>query len=335
MEARDGAAAGVEVLDVRGGQPARQAPVPDLSDDGRPRIAPATPAAATPAGCAAARATPSALRAVPTDTVRFATATGAVAAPSRRLAAPGCGDSCAAAATAALRWPSATTPRRLSTAPAGLVSGRAAATPEAENVARGTDPAAAKDRDAANTALLTNSDLGGTFHETAHRSFARSRAGIRVEDAIAECGAADNVFEKDGQAVVDSILQSQNGVSAQVIAEEVLIVGSPPSATPVLDAIVGTLRSCVRAGLAKSQSTVGIQLQLSPSPAPDIGDRAAAFAGSAGFGGGSAAIGILIVQQGRAIAFLMAFDSTGNLQGARLESSMHTLLGRLAPTFGP
>jgi len=202
-------------------------------------------------------------------------------------------------------------------------------------MARGTDPAAAKDRDAANTALLTNSDLGGTFHETAHRSFARSRAGIRVEDAIAECGAADNVFEKDGQAVVDSILQSQNGVSAQVIAEEVLIVGSPPSATPVLDAIVGTLRSCVRAGLAKSQSTVGIQLQLSPSPAPDIGDRAAAFAGSAGFGGGSAAIGILIVQQGRAIAFLMAFDSTGNLQGARLESSMHTLLGRLAPTFGP
>src|SRR5439155_1596510 len=73
-------------------------------------------------------------------------------------------------------------------------------------VARGVDPGAAKDRDAAEAALLTNSDLGGTFSETAHRTSARSRGGLRVEGDLAECGAPNGAFEKSGQAVVEAVL---------------------------------------------------------------------------------------------------------------------------------
>ena len=199
---------------------------------------------------------------------------------------------------------------------------------------RGTDPAAASDRDAANAALLTNSDLGGTFKEVQHRTVARSRGGLRVEDEVAECGAADSEFEKHGEAVVDSILQSQNGISVQVIAEEVDVVDSADAATPVLDAVVGTARTCVDAALRKGAGSVALDVQLLPSPAPTLGDRAGAFHGSVGAGRAALAINILVVQQGRAIVLLMAFDTTGSLQGPRLESMMHTLLTRLEPRFG-
>lgn len=200
--------------------------------------------------------------------------------------------------------------------------------------ARGTDPAAAKDRDAARGALLTGGDLGGVFHEVLHRSAARSRAGIRVEDEVAECGAADSAFEQHGQAVVDSILQSQNGIAVQVLAEEVLAVDSTDSATPVVDAIVGTARSCVDAALHKSQRAVPVSLQLEPSPAPVVGDRAAAFEGTVGIGPVGMQVDILIAQQGRAIVLLMSFDTTATFTGKRLQSEMQTLLGRLEPRFG-
>ena len=200
--------------------------------------------------------------------------------------------------------------------------------------ARGTDPGAAKDRDAAEKTLLTNGDLGGTFREVAHRAFARSRAGIRIEDDIAECGATDSAFAKDGQAGVDSILQSQTSTSVQVVAQEVLVVGSPDSATPVLDALVGTARSCVSAALHKSAGGTAISLQLAASPAPALGDRAVAFDGSAAIGRAALGIDILAVQQGRAIGLLMTFDTTGSFHGPKLESAMRTLLDRLAPVFG-
>lgn len=197
---------------------------------------------------------------------------------------------------------------------------------------RSTDPGAAQDRDAAEKALLTNSDLGGTFREVGHRTFARSRAGMRVDEDIAECGAADSAFEKDGQAVVDSVLQSQNGLAAQVLAEEVMVVGSADSATPVVDSMVGTLRSCVSAGLSKGAGRA-VDLQLSASPAPDLGNRVAAFDGSASLNGVTLSVDILIVQQGRAIVLLMGFDTTGSFSST-LESSMRTVTGRLASRFG-
>ena len=200
-------------------------------------------------------------------------------------------------------------------------------------VARGTDPGAAHDRDAAEKALLTNSELGGTFHETAHRAFARSRSGIRVEDAVAECASADAVFEKNGQAVVDSILQSQSGGSAQAVIEEVMIVKSAADATPVMDAIVGTARSCAAAALHQAAGS-SITLQLTPTTAPELGDRAYAFAGTAGNGVAAAAYDVLIVQQGRAIVLVSAFDTTGSF-GQRLAGLTDTVLAHLLPTFGP
>ncbi len=84
---------------------------------------------------------------------------------------------------------------------------------------RGPDPHAVADRDAAEKALLTNGDLGGAFAEVEHRSFARSRGGVRVEGGLAECAPSDSALEHDGQAVVDSVLQSRTGLSAQIVAE--------------------------------------------------------------------------------------------------------------------
>ena len=200
-------------------------------------------------------------------------------------------------------------------------------------VARGTDPGAAHDRDAAEKALLTNTDLGGTFHETAHRAFARSRSGIRVEDAVAECASADAVFEKNGQAVVDSILQSQSGRSVQAVIEEVMIVKSAADATPVTDAIVGTARSCAAAALRRAAGS-GVTLQLAPATPVELGDRAYAFDGTAGNGVAAAAYSVLIVQQGRAIVLVSVFDTTGTFS-QRLPGLADTLLAHLLPTFGP
>jgi hypothetical protein len=200
--------------------------------------------------------------------------------------------------------------------------------------ARGIDPEAAKDRDAAERALLVNSDLGGSFREVAHRTFARSRGGIRVDGDIAECGAADSAFENDGRAVVDSVLQSQTGASLQLVTEEIMVVDAPQSATPVVDAIVGTARLCLDAAMRKGAGGRPLSVSLSPSIPPDLGDRAAGFSGSAGANGAALALDVLIVQQGRAIVLIMTADTTGSFHGARLESAVRRVLSRLGPTFG-
>ena len=201
--------------------------------------------------------------------------------------------------------------------------------------ARSTDPAAARDRDAAEQALLVNTDLGGTFHEVLHRAAARSRGGLHVEQDVSECSAAGDAFENHGQAVVDSILQSQSGVSAQMVAEEVAVVDSAAAATPVMDSIVGTARACVNAAMRKGAGSVNIAVELAPSPAPSLGDRAAAFTGTAGARGVALALSIVVVQQGRAIVLLMTLDSTGSLSGQRVDSLTQKLLTRLEPHFGP
>lgn len=201
---------------------------------------------------------------------------------------------------------------------------------------RSADPRAEADRDAADQALLTNRDLGGTFVEVEHRTFARSRGGLRVVGGLAECAPADSVLERDGQAVVDSALQSQIGISAQVVAEEIIVMGSPESATPMVDSITGTARSCVAAAMEAGSSGAGFAVSLTPSEAPDIGDRAAAFQGSVGIPGGqlTAEIDVVIVQQGRAVVLLLAVDTTGSLHGERLTTLANTILMRLAPRFG-
>jgi hypothetical protein len=199
---------------------------------------------------------------------------------------------------------------------------------------RGADPHAAADRDAADAALLTNHDLGGTFSELEHRTFARSRGGLRVSGGLAECTPSNNAFEQDGQAVVDSESEARNVLSVQIVGEEIIVMGSPNSATPLVDAIAATLRGCVIAAVRNSSRTAVIS--LAPSGAPDLGDRTVAFHGSMGIPGGQLAadVDILIVQQGRAVLLLLAIDTTGNLHGARLTSLANTTLIRLAPRFG-
>lgn len=199
---------------------------------------------------------------------------------------------------------------------------------------RGTDPEAAADRDAAEAALLTNHDLGGTFSEIEHRTFARSRGGLRVEGAFEGCTGPNNVLEDDGQAVVDSTLQAQTGISLQVVSEEIIVMGSAASATPLVDAIAGTARSCLSA--AVQETAPNAVISIAPAGAPDLGDRAVAYRGSMGVAGGQVAVEInfVIVQQGRAVVLLLAADTTGSFQN-RLESLANTTLIRLEPRFGP
>jgi hypothetical protein len=199
---------------------------------------------------------------------------------------------------------------------------------------RGADPHAVADRDAAAQALLTNHDLGGTFTEVEHRTFARSRGGLRVVGGLAECAPSDNVLEDDGQAVVDSALQAQNGISVQVVVEEIIAMGSPASVTPLVDTMASTARACVSAAVRKGAPTVAIS--IAPSGAPDLGDRSLAFQGSMGVSGGqlAAEVNILIVQQGRAVVLLLSVDTTGSLQGERLATLANTTLMRLVPRFG-
>jgi hypothetical protein len=201
---------------------------------------------------------------------------------------------------------------------------------------RGADPHAVADRDAAEKALLTNADLGGTFSEVEHRSFARSRGGVRVQGGLAECAPSDSALEHDGQAVVDSVLQARTGLSAQVVAEEIVVMGSPESATPLVDAITNTARSCVAAALQANPQSSSIVVSLEPSEAPNVGDRASAFHGSMGIPGGQLAadVDIVVVQQGRAVVLLLTVDTTGSLHGSRITSMLNTMLIRLVPRFG-
>lgn len=201
---------------------------------------------------------------------------------------------------------------------------------------RGADPHAVADRDQAEKALLTNHDLGGSFSEVEHRAFARARGGLRVTGGLAECSASNAVLEKDGQAMVDSVLQSLNGVSNQVVGQEIIVMGSPESATPMVDVLTATARQCVSAGIEAGANANGVSVSLSPSAAPILGDRAAAFEGSMGVAGGqlAARVELVIVQQGRAVLMLLVVDTTGSLHDERLVSLANTILMRLAPRFG-
>jgi len=201
-------------------------------------------------------------------------------------------------------------------------------------VLRGVDPGAAKDRDAAEAALLTNGDLGGTFSEIAHRTFARSRGGLRVEGDLAECGASNGAFERSGQAVVDTVLTSTNAITGgQVVSEEIMVVDASPSATAIVDSIVDTARGCVEAALRQNPNTAALSVALSPAAAPTLGDRAAAFEGSLGGGGRAAELEIVVVQQGRAIVLLFTIDTTGSLS-RQIDDLASSTLSRLVPRFG-
>ena len=223
-------------------------------------------------------------------------------------------------------------------------------------VARGVDPGAAKDRDAAEAALLTNADLGGTFSETAHRTFARSRGGLRVEGDLAECGASNGAFEKSGQAVVDpraagngqptrklriideAFLITPRGSYVRLelaleASEEIMVVDSPSSATQIVDSIVDTAPVCVEAAVHKNPDSAGVGVAMSPAAAPALGDRAAAFEGSLGGGGRAAELDIVVVQQGRAILLIFTIDTTGSLS-RQIDELAGSTLTRLVPRFG-
>jgi hypothetical protein len=201
---------------------------------------------------------------------------------------------------------------------------------------RGADPHAVADRDAADKALLTNHDLGGTFAEVEHRTFARSRGGLRVVGGLAECAPSDSALEHDGQAVVDSVMQSQSGINTRVVGEEIVAMGSADSATPLVDAITGSMTRCVSAAVQAGSPGRGVAISLSPSPAPNLGDRAAAFHGTMGVPGGqiAAEVDIVVVQQGRAIVLMLVVDTTGSLHGERLMAMTNAVLMRLVPRFG-
>jgi hypothetical protein len=200
---------------------------------------------------------------------------------------------------------------------------------------RGTDPHAAADRDAADAALLTNHDLGGTFSELDHRTFARSRGGLRVNGELSACASSDSAIESDGQAAVERVLQSQNGISVQAVGEEIFVMGSPASATPLVDALTATMRACVSASFSRAGNGA-VVAAIAPSAAPNLGDRAAAFEGSMSIPGGriDASISIVVVQQGRAVVLIFAADTTGTLHGSRLAAIASSSLMRLSPRFG-
>jgi hypothetical protein len=198
---------------------------------------------------------------------------------------------------------------------------------------RSTDPGAAKDRDAAEAALLTNGDLGGTFHEIEHNTFARSRGGVRIEQSVAGCDPANAVLEDDGQAYAESVFESKSAFTGQVVAQQVIAMGSESTADRLLDVLAGSVRSCV-VELIKTGGP-SLVISVSPAPTPIVGDRAVAFSGSVGAGGPAAGeVDIVVAKQGRAVALVITVDTAGSFHGDRLETAMRTLLARLAPTFG-
>jgi hypothetical protein len=204
-------------------------------------------------------------------------------------------------------------------------------------VVRGVDPAAAKDRDAAEAALLTNADLGGAFTQIQKGSFARSRGGLRVNGDLAGCRAANNVLEDDGQAFAESTLQSRNGAAVQVVYQQVLALGSPSSATRLSATVTDAVDSCLVAAFEKGGSAAGLSVAIAPdeSSAP-LGDTANLFHGSMSAQGGlvTGDVDILVVQQGRAVLIVLAVDTTGSLHGTRLETLVETVLVRMTARFG-
>lgn len=95
-------------------------------------------------------------------------------------------------------------------------------------------------------------------------------------------------------------------------------------------------RDCLAAAISAEESNTGVSVALAPAPAPDLGNRAAAFHGSMGFTTSpiTAEVDHVIVQQGRAVVLLVVIDTTGSLHGQGVEDLLDTMLVRLAPRFG-
>jgi len=198
---------------------------------------------------------------------------------------------------------------------------------------RSTDPGAAKDRDAADAALLRPSDLGSSFSETEHASFARSRGGVRIDSPSANCDAVNGLLEDDGQAAAESVLVSRSGGRGQVVYEQVLVMGSPGTASHLTDVLASTVRGCLVEQIQSVEPSLVIS--LSPAAAPVLGDRALAFSGTVSAAGAPAAgdVAVQIVEQGRAVVILFTVDTVGGL-GQRVNGWLDTLLAHLLPTFG-
>jgi hypothetical protein len=201
---------------------------------------------------------------------------------------------------------------------------------------RGTDPAAARDRDNADNAMLTNSDLGGAFTELEHATFARSRGGVRIADNVAGCNSVNAQLEGDGQAFVESTLKAQTGAAFQILFQQIFVMGSPATATSLASVTTGAVQSCLIALFEKGGSAGGLTVSVQPDDPPQLGSYATAFHGSMAVQGGVVAgdFDILLIQQGRAMVLVLAVDSTGSLHGTRLETLINTVLIRLSAPFG-
>jgi hypothetical protein len=202
---------------------------------------------------------------------------------------------------------------------------------------RSEDPHALADRDAAEKALLTNHDVGGTFTETDHRAFSRARGGLHVAGGLAGCTSTNRALERDGQALVESVIQSRTVLAMEIVGLEIVAMSSPASAATFVDTIASTVRECVVATVESGARAGGVSISVEPASVPDIGDRVAAFHGSMGVRGSQIAgdVDILVVQKGRAAVLVIAVDTTGSLHGPRLTSLVNKVLIRLAPRFGP
>ena len=208
-------------------------------------------------------------------------------------------------------------------------------------VARQTDPHAAADRAALDRALPKPVDLGASFQELDHQTFARSRGGLRVEGDFSGCTAADQLLERNGQAGASTTLVTTTTFAAEAFGVMAVSTSSVATATPLVDVITQRADDCIAGALeaaAKDTALGSVIVRLTPAPAPALGSRAAAFRGTLTTGGGGpafATVDFVVVQQGRAVVLFLVMDTSSSIDATHESSVLSTILGRLRERFGP
>jgi hypothetical protein len=198
---------------------------------------------------------------------------------------------------------------------------------------RQTDPAAAKDRDAAVASLLTSSDLHGVWAKTAESSAARRRNGFSIKDQFGgACSGGNSTIAQAGMAEASRLFFAHQGPVLQVAGVEVIVMRDAAAASQALDGIAGSARACVEAAVREASSTADVSFTLSIRPAstPKLGDKAAAYRGEVGvLGVLGVQLDMYVVQQGRSVVLLLALDTTGSLADRRFDDLAKTVIDRI------
>ena len=176
---------------------------------------------------------------------------------------------------------------------------------------RRTDSKAIADRDAADKAELSTSDIGGQWRlVSSERHAIGGRASVFIGQ---ESCRAPNAVEISAEA--DRAYTTQQGAAIAVVGSSILVTPDTKSSASLFDDLRAVAQPCITGLLKKAGAGVsGFTVSVHEHDDLAVGDRAASFTGSAGVPGrGAAEVDALLFRTGRSVVLLLTVDTTGSI----------------------